>query len=399
MDLTRQQVLAYRVHAHQLDRTGDHPVTDADVLDLGIQDTGTDGALWSLANRGVRVPDEGWPEELVLVWTLRGAPHAYRRTDLPAVARATSPLSEADAAKRVFDAAKPLRAAGLPVLEALETVAATMRDIVVEPTAKGEMSAALTARLDEPHLRFCRPCDAVHVHELPFRLAALQAGLELTPGTSPPVLRRIGGWQGPADRAPARLDPLRAFLHLNGPAAPQVVAAYLDAPVTDVRAHWPDDAAEVAVAGERRWALADDLPALRAASQLDGPVRLLAPFDPLLQTKDRELLVPVEAHRKRLWVALGRPGAVLSGHEVVGTWRPRASGRRLRLEVDRWADLPERPFIEQAELLAASRGLTFAGSSGGAGPAASAAPGTRAPRAPRRPAGPASPGAAPTPAR
>jgi hypothetical protein len=361
MQLTRDQVLTYRVHAHQLDRTGDHPVTDADVLDLGIQDTGADGALWSLANRGVRVPSDGWPDDLVLVWTLRGAPHVYRRADLPAVARATAPLSEADAAKRVFDAARPLRAAGIPVLDALATVATTMRDIVVQPTAKGDMSAALTARLDKPYLRFCRPCDAVHVHELPFRLAALQAGLELTPGTSPPVLHRVTGWDGPAAETSPRLDPLRAFLHLNGPATPQVVAAYLDAPVTDVRAHWPADAVEVDVAGDRRWALADDLPALEAAPQVDGTVRLLAPFDPLLQTKDRELLVPEEAHRKRLWVTLGRPGAVLSGHQVVGTWRPRSSGRRLRLEVDRWVDLPEESLARQAELLAASRGLTFAG--------------------------------------
>jgi hypothetical protein len=360
MQLTRDQVLAYRVHAHQLDRAGDHPVTDAAVLDLGVQDTGVDGALWSLANRGARVPTGDWPDELVLVWTLRGAPHVYRRADVASVARTTAPLCEDDAAKRIFDAARPLRAAGLPVLEALATVATTMHEIVDQPTVKGEMSRTLTQRLEEPFLRFCRPCDATHVHELPFRLAALQAGLELTPGTSPPVLRRIAGWDGPAASAPPSLDPVRAFLHLNGPATPQVVAAYLDAPVKVLRAHWPDDAVPVEVDGHGRWALADDVAALEASAVAEG-VRLLAPFDPLLQTKDRELLVPDESHRRRLWVTLGRPGAVLSGHEVVGTWRPRASGRRLRLQLDRWYDVPEPALLAQAELLATSRGLTFAG--------------------------------------
>ena len=47
------------------------------------------------------------------------------------------------------------------------------------------------------------------------------------------------------------------------------------------------------------------------------------------------------------------------GHEVVGTWRPRASGARLRLQVEAWGDVPD--LTEQAERLAAFRGVAFAG--------------------------------------
>ena len=46
-----------------------------------------------------------WPRELALAWTVRAAPHAYRRADLPAVEKALRPYSEADAAKRVLNAA------------------------------------------------------------------------------------------------------------------------------------------------------------------------------------------------------------------------------------------------------------------------------------------------------
>ena len=66
-----------------------------------------------------------------------------------------------------------------------------MRDVVTGPMAKGEVSAAVTALMDPPFLRFCRPCDTTHLYEMPFRLAALRAGLELEHGTSPPVLRPV----------------------------------------------------------------------------------------------------------------------------------------------------------------------------------------------------------------
>ena len=115
MEITREQVLRFRVHAQQLDReqTGEAS-TDADVLDIGVQDTGPDGSRWALEVRGF-APDPG---DLFTAWTIRGAPHVYRRAQAAAVAAAVAPLSEADATKRVFDASKPLKAAGIPVLDA-----------------------------------------------------------------------------------------------------------------------------------------------------------------------------------------------------------------------------------------------------------------------------------------
>jgi hypothetical protein len=244
--LTREQVLRYRVAAHELDRVGDHD--DAAVLDLGVQDTGPDGARWALEIRGTRVADE----DLFLAWTLRGAPHAYRRAEAAQVAAAVAPWSEADAAKRIFDASRPLKKAGIPVLDALDHIAETMRDIAAQPVVKGEMSGALTERLDEPYLRWCNPCQATHVYEQPFRLSALQAGLELEPGTSPPVLRRIPRWRGPAKSVPDHLDPVRSVLRLLGPSTPQLVAGYLDSPVREVKAHWPEDVVPVDLAGQSR---------------------------------------------------------------------------------------------------------------------------------------------------
>ena len=357
--VTRQQVLGHRVRAQQLDRERTS-VADAAVLDIGVQDTGPDGAPWALAIRGVSGRGAA-PDELATVWTIRGAPHVYRRRDLPAVAAAVAPFSEADAGKRIFDAAKPLRAAGIGNLEALDTVAAAMRSVVVEPMVKGEVSARVSEMVEAPFLRSCKPCDAVHLYEMPFRLAALRAGLELQPGTSPPVLQRIDGFE-PSETVPEHLDVIRCALRLLGPATPKQVATYLDAPVADVKARWPEDAVAVSVEGERRSVLGVDESGLA-----DGPpegVRLLGPFDLFLQARDRALLVPDPARAKALWPVLGRPGAVLVDGEVAGTWRPRKAGSALNVEVDLWvrstAALRDR-IAAGAQALADHRGLRLEG--------------------------------------
>jgi hypothetical protein len=345
---SREQALGFRVRAQQLDRDSG-TLDDTTALDLGVQDTGPDGARWALALRGLTdVPDD----DVALAWTVRGAPHLYRRADLAAVAVATWPFSDADAAKRIFDAAKPLKAAGIGTLEGLDAVAAAMRDVVREPTVKGEMSRRLTERMPEPYLRYCRPCQATHVYEQPFRLAALHAGLELEPGTSPPVLRPVPGF-APADEVPERLDVVRGCLRLLGPTAPKHVAGYLDAPVKEVQARWPADAVEVAVDGEKRWVLEDDLAALEGPAP--DALRLLAPFDLFLQARDRDLLVPDAAAAKDLWRILGRPGAVLAGAEIVGTWRARRSGATTSVTVELRSGVPRSSVAKQAERLAGFR--------------------------------------------
>lgn len=367
--MDRQEALARRVHAQQLDRVvAERSLTDAAVLDLGVQDTGRDGASWALANRGAPVASPGTLEqaaELALAWTLRGAPHYYRRDDLPDVFVATSPLSEADAAKRVVGAAAPLAAVGTTAREGLAEVAAALRAVVEEPLVKGEVSGRLSAVLPEQHLRDCVPCRARHPWEMPFRLAALQAGLELVPGTSPPVLRRIPHWPrrrwGPAEdpgAAPLRLQVVRGYLRLLGPAAPADVAGFLDSTATEVKRHWPDDAEPVEVEGRRAWTLPGG--DAEAAVPVADLVRLLGPFDQLLQARDRTLLVPDRSRHQALWPTIGRPGAVLVGTDVVGTWRPRASGATLALKLELWQPLSvatRARVQEEAERLAAHRGV------------------------------------------
>ena len=368
--MKRSEALEHRLHVQQLDRVeADRAITDAAVFDFGVQDTGRDGASWALANRGVPVQDatelEACPD-VALAWTLRAAPHYYRRTDLPQVLIATSPLSDRDAAKRVTGADKPLKDAGISTPTGPTEVATQLHDVVTGSLAKGEVSTQLTARLDPPYLRYCRGCKTTHSWEVPFRIGALYAGLELEPGTSPPVLRRIPAWPirtpGPAPdpmAAPESLQPIRNYLRFLGPATPNDVAAFLDSPVAEVKAHWPADAVEVSVDGRRGWILGE----LGGKEHDHELLRLLGGFDLFLQGKDRDLIVPDKSKHKALWPILGRPGAVLCGTEITGSWRPKAAGKQFTLRLELWNTLskPNRKRLElEAERLAAHRGLELA---------------------------------------
>ena len=199
---------------------------------------------------------------------------------------------------------------------------------------KGEVSTRLTAALSEPYLRYCVPCQAVaFVGDSRSGSARCTAGWSSSRG---PHRRscagsRVGpdGRPGPAEdplAAPEHLQPIRNYLRFLGPATPNDVAAFLDAPVAEIKAHWPDDAIEVTGGRQTQVAVRDG--AARTIL-IRTWLRLLGSHDLFLQARDRALIVPDKSRHKALWPVIGRPGAVLSGVEIIGTWRPKASGSKL----------------------------------------------------------------------
>jgi winged helix DNA-binding protein len=362
VDFSRDQVIAYRVAAQGLHREG-RSVAKLAVLDIGVQDAAPELARLSFDARLAKpVPAGGIGpgEPLALVWSLRGAPYVHRRKDLDAVAGALYPLSEADATGRLNETGPSVARAGIAALTQFDTAVDAMRAVVRKPTGKGAASAAVTKRIPDVMGRNCRACKAVHISDSAMRPASLAAGLELQPGTAPPVLQPRPGARIVHSVDVAALQRLIvAYLSVLGPATQGDVAGYLDARRADVAEVWPaDELVEVTVEGRAAWLPEDKVTAAKSAPAPEL-VRLLGGFDPYLQARDRALIVPDKAHYKVLWPVLGRPGALFVDGEVAGTWRPKTAGKKLTLTVEAFAPLPPPVWAAveaEAERVAASRG-------------------------------------------
>ena len=174
------------------------------------------------------------------------------------------------------------------------------------------------------------------------------------------MLVRRKGAKLPKKPDPKALRTLAStYLRLLGPATPAEFAGYLEARRADVAQYWPDDLVEVSVDGKKSFLAESEMDALTSAPAADL-VRLLGPFDPYLQARDRGLIVPDKSMYKVLWPVLGRPGALFVDGEVAGTWRTKSSGKKATITVEAFGSL--RPAVwkkidVEAERVATARGL------------------------------------------
>jgi hypothetical protein len=336
----RARVVAYRVAAQQLDRPLDLPAVPADrlaVLDIGVQDTPYGSAALAVSARGGRPADAA----LSLIWSVRGAPHLHRRADLPALAAALWPLSDADATSRIN--VTPIKEGAKLGIAAFTAAAVAMHDVVTGPMSKGDVSTAVSARVPGSLTYWCRTCAAQHISGGLFQQVGVLAGVELD------LAAGAGTWLAPVEDRPAvptaaagTADLIAAYLRLLGPATPAEAAKFLETTKAAARPAWPADLVEVLVDGRRTWLPPDRVDALREAPR-PSLVRLLPPSDPYLQARDRDLIVPDPKRQKEVWRILGNPGVLMVDGEVAGTWRAkRASNTRLDVTVTPFEPLPAR---------------------------------------------------------
>jgi hypothetical protein len=356
LDVDRERVIAYRVAAHELDRSVRDPLALA-VLDLGVQDTPVGSARLALAARTGSPAGTAPGDEAVVVWSVRGAPHLHRRADLTRLAAALWPLSDADATARL--PYTPIKEGARLGLAAFTAAAQAMHEVVRAPMAKGDVSTAVSAKVPASLTYWCEPCGAQHISGGLFQQVGLPAGVQVLPTGPGTTLAPLDGWPGVPTGSAGAPAVVTAYLRLLGPATKAEVAKFLGTSPTHAQRAWPDDLVEVRVAGRTGWLPADRAAALRSAPP-PRLVRLLPGSDPFLQARDRDLLVPDKDRRAKLWPVIGKPGAVLADGEIAGTWRARMAGKStLDLTVAPFEPLDARARADlqaEAEHVAAARG-------------------------------------------
>ena len=152
-------------------------------------------------------------------------------------------------------------------------------------------------------------------------------------GARAPVIWKVDAAE--IDPADARRELARRYLHVFGPATAERFARWAgisSRSAADTFASLERELLPVASPLGAEWLLAEDEPAIRAAEAPAAPARLLPSGDAyfLLWGEERELLVPEEDRRLRLWTSRVWPGALLVDGEIRGTWR--RAGHTVRIE-------------------------------------------------------------------
>jgi len=348
--MTRERVLAFRLARHHLTVRAPDAATAAFPA---LQDTPPGSAGMALAARADVAPEA--LEELVVVPSLRGAATAVALDDLAIFTAGLEPSDEDEAKHLVGNAWKPLEEH--TALQALDVASEAVRDVLAGgPLIKTEFHRTLTERVPADLRWWCKGCGEHHVHPSLWRATGIRGVLAIVgrDGRSPVF--------GAPPPAPPVDDPggalARRYLEVHGPATPLLFRYWAMLTLPHAK-RLLARAGELARVGDR-WVLAED-------AALDAPAsrgaRLLPNLDPLASAKDRELLVPDEAVRKRIWTSLGGPGMALVDGEVAGLWRPRKKGKRLLVELEPLRKLTssEREALaEEAGRLAPFRGAETA---------------------------------------
>lgn len=377
---TRTHVLAFRLRRHHLARRlSAEQLADA-VAACGVFNSPPGSALPALAARvnGVSERLVGGAltgKALVEVLGPRMNPTLVRPDDVAVFT--VGGVSVDPESLRVMmgpKASRQLAMDGIELGDALTRVTdAAKTELEGGARTRGELSAALTARLPKAMSLWCRRCGSRHIHETLFRLPGAVGISCIVPRSSREVSYiLVEEWLGtrvPGAGSPGALDAgrelLRRFLRCYGPATPGHFADWTRTSLHDARRHFADladDLEEVCWNGATGSVLREDTDELRHSEPPSG-VRLLPPNDPYLRARDRETLAPEPAQQKAIWPGAGAPGALLVAGEIVATWHSQKNGSTLRVQVTPHGRFPAHAVAnveKETELLARQRGCRSA---------------------------------------
>jgi len=363
VDVDRAQVLAFRLRAHDIGAPGPDPLRALERWTIQDSPPGAAEAALSLRTAGYR---PGWLD--AALYEDRAAVALYNART------ATAILPAADAA--VFGTALlPHDDAGLKAIvgPALPDVHADYAEPVALAVAavadaldgkrlcRDELHAELRDQLPPELLPWCPGCESHHARRGLLVMAGLHGKLCIAgrSGRQPAFARtdQWTGWEAPTPQD-AAWSLVRTYLHAYGPSTPQAFAAWAGLGIAHARTLWAalaGDLTELRIQDVgAAWLPTEDVTILDTTHAATDLV-VLAPGDPILLARDRALLVPDPAARKRLFPALNPPGLLLSGTEPVGLWRARKRGTRLAVAIERLGPISRAPVEQKLEPLALLR--------------------------------------------
>jgi len=291
LELTREQVLAFRRTVGHLDRrlpAGENSLRAA--AWAGLTDSMPRAALLSLHARVDGIRTDTWEDPaLAQIWGPRFSAYVVAAEDVPVFTLGRLPTN--DAGRRRAEA----------TAERLDAFLAGRR------LSYSEAGRGMGVRPND--LRYGTTTGRI--------LIRWDGGRKPVVWTIPPPQM---------EASEARLELARRYLHVFGPGSVDGFARWAGVkPAAAVRTF--DALRETLVAVRTPigdgWILAEDEATLLEAEPAAGGPRLLQSGDTfyLLQGAERELLVPDPAHRAALWTTRVWPGCLLLGGEPMGTWR------------------------------------------------------------------------------
>ena len=291
LDLSREQILAFRRSAQALDeRLPAGPESLRRAGWAGLQDSMPRAAVLSIHARVEGTQPSTWEDpSLVQLWGPRFQVYVVPRPDLPLFSLGRFPDDAKGGAR------------------------------------SGELAARLHVFLDGRTMSYAQAGPGVGVHPNSLRYAA-QTGTVLIrwAGARAPTV-----WTVPAPEmtaGEARLELARRYLHFFGPTTPAAFAKWGGIGAAGGRAAFDKLGRSITAVSTPigdGWILAEDEATFRAPAGPTAAARLLPSGDTyfLLWGADRELLVSEANRRGALWTSRVWPGAVLAGGEIVGVWR------------------------------------------------------------------------------
>ncbi|WP_308160012.1 winged helix DNA-binding domain-containing protein [Arthrobacter sp. ISL-5] len=364
--VSKGDAIAFRLGAHHLtERLGEGGLLDA-AGRCGVQNSPPGSGLLALHARVRNLTQEqvagavAEEKSLLQTWCMRGSPFYFPVSDAPVFTTGVLPPTEKAMRHLVPGVEQALDKLDMTLTETVGLAGAEIggvlsgRRLAINGLG-AEIAARIARRLPKRQRDIWeeqgpyapgQPLGEGVVHFC-VRILALQRVVCFAPragNTAPFVL--VDEWLGhpipDTDPDLARAELLRRYLRCYGPSTRGGFAAWAGIHAVDTGPWWrlvEDELTQVEFGGTS-WILTEDLDALRSALMPKG-VRLLPARDPYTQMRDRETIVDKKYHPE-VWKTVGEPGTVLAGGEIIGTWRPRKSGRKLTITIKTFGSLPDR---------------------------------------------------------